>query len=148
MLATITRAVVRCLDALASLLPAEKARAAHLDLGQHGEEAAYFYLRGRGYIIVARNYRSPRHHGELDLVGWHDDVLCFIEVKNRSSHDVKPAEAAVDSAKRRELIAVARDYWRRVPGSPPSRFDIVTLYYPRPGGSPEVTLFQNAFPLP
>ena len=47
----------------------------------------------------ARNYRSPHNRGELDLVGWDRDVLCFIEVKTRTTHDVKPAEAAVDRHK-------------------------------------------------
>ena len=53
-----------------------------------------------GYIIVARNWRTARHRGELDLIGWERNVLCFIEVKTRTSRDVKPAEAAVDRGKR------------------------------------------------
>jgi len=43
----------------------------------------YFYLRRRGYTMIAWNYRSPNLRGELDLVGWHGDVLCFIEVKTQ-----------------------------------------------------------------
>jgi putative endonuclease len=43
---------------------------AHQRTGRRGEEDAYFYLRRRGYTIIARNYRSPHHRGELDLVGW------------------------------------------------------------------------------
>ncbi len=49
-----------------------------------------------GYVRVARNHRSYRHHGEIDLIGWNHDVLCLIEVKTRTSRDVKHAEAAVD----------------------------------------------------
>jgi len=49
------------------------------------EEAAYFYLRRRGCVIIAHNFRSPNHRGELDLVGWEHDVLCFIEVKPRAT---------------------------------------------------------------
>jgi len=40
--------------------------------------------------------RSAYHRGELDLVGWDRDVLRVIEVKTRTTRDVKPAEAAVD----------------------------------------------------
>jgi len=35
-----------------------------------GEEEAYFYLRKLGYVMVARNYRSARRQGEIDLIGW------------------------------------------------------------------------------
>ena len=32
---------------------------------------------------VARNFRLPNRGGEIDLIGWDRDVLCFIEVKTR-----------------------------------------------------------------
>jgi putative endonuclease len=116
--------------------------------GTRGEDAAYFYLRRLGFVMVARNWRSPRHRGELDLVGWDGDVLCFIEVKTRTTRAVAPAEAAVDEEKRRDLGAVARDYRRRVKGSPTLRFDIVSVYYDTEKNSPDITLFKNAFPMP
>ena len=56
--------------------------------------------------MVARNFRSPNRRGEIDLIGWHNDILCFVEVKTRTTHAVKPAEAAVDREKRRQLLAV------------------------------------------
>jgi Holliday junction resolvase-like predicted endonuclease len=64
--------------------------------------------------MVARNFRTPNRRGENDLIGWHEDVLCFVEVKTRTTHDVKPAEAAVDRDKRRELLAGAREYLRHL----------------------------------
>src|SRR5213080_1118767 len=88
---------------------------AHLRTGRRGEEDAYFYLRDRGYVMIARNYRTARHHGELDLIGWDKDVLCFIEVKTRTTRDVKPAAAAVDRKKRRDIKTVSRDYLRSLP---------------------------------
>ena len=121
---------------------------AHLVTGRRGEDDAYFYLRRQGYVMVARNWRSRRHRGELDLVGWDGDVLCFIEVKSRTTRDIKPAEAAVDEEKRRDLGAVARDYRRRMPGAPALRFDVVSVYYDTEVTSPEITLFKNAFPMP
>jgi putative endonuclease len=121
---------------------------AHLITGRRGEDDAYFYLRRQGYVMVARNWRSPRHRGELDLVGWDGDVLCFIEVKTRTTRDIKPAEAAVDEEKRRDLGAVARDYRRRVPGDPAMRFDVVSVYYDTEVLPPAITLFKNAFPMP
>jgi putative endonuclease len=65
--------------------------------------------------MVEHNFRSPRSRGEIDLIGWEAEVICFIEVKTRTSRDVKTAEAAVDRHKRREVAQVARQYLRRLP---------------------------------
>ena len=35
--------------------------------------------------MVARNFRTPRCRGEVDLIGWESDVLCFVEVKTRTT---------------------------------------------------------------
>jgi putative endonuclease len=83
-----------------------------LRTGRQNEEDAYFYIRRLGYVMVARNFRSPNRRGEIDLIGWQRDVLGFIEVKTRTTRDVKPAVAAVDRDKRRELLAAARKFLR------------------------------------
>jgi putative endonuclease len=140
-----TRAVLRFLDWLAErTLPAEKI-AAHHRTGRRGEEAAYFHLRKLGYTMVARNFRSPRCRGEIDLIGWEDDVLCFVEVKTRTTRDVKPGEAAVDRHKRREVAAVVREYLRRFPLSCQWRFDVVSVYYQQSKTSqPQIEVFRNS----
>src|ERR1700719_754773 len=131
-----TLAVLRVLDWLAEhTLPPEKL-AAHHRTGKRGEEAAYFHLRKLGYTMVARNYRSPRCRGEIDLIGWEDDVLCFVEVKTRTTLDIKPGVAAVDRHKRRQVAAVVREYLRRLPPSCQWRFDVVSVYYQRSTASP------------
>lgn len=138
-------ATIRALDWLAErTLPADK-RPEHQRTGQRGEEDAYFYLRRRGYVMVARNFRSPHHRGEIDLVGWHHDVLCFIEVKTRTTRDIKPAEAAVDRDKQRALAAVARDYLRHMARPCQWRFDVVSVYYESRSSQPLFELFPNAF---
>jgi len=140
-----TRAVLRFLEWLAQhMLPPEKIAPHHLT-GRRGEEVAYFHLRTLGYIMIARNFRSPRCRGEIDLIGWDKDVLCFIEVKTRSTRDVKPGEAAVDRHKRREVAAVARDYLRRLPPSCQWRFDVVSVYYEHSkGNQPSIEVFRNS----
>jgi putative endonuclease len=141
----LTQVTLRALDWLAAhTLPPEDLPA-HQLTGRRGEEAAYFYLRRKGYVIIARNYRSPHHRGELDLVGWDRDVLCFIEVKTRTTHDVKPAEAAVDHDKQRELRLVAGDFLRQMPPSPQWRFDVLAVYYESAKRVYTFELFQNAF---
>ena len=142
----VTQTVLRVLD---RVVPQNKETPAHLRIGRRGEEDAYFYLRRRGYVIVARNYRTARHHGEIDLIGWDKNVLCFIEVKTRTTRYVKPAEAAVDRKKRHDLRLVIRDYLRSIPGrnspeDPQWRFDVLTVYYDQAPVPPTYELFQNA----
>jgi putative endonuclease len=116
----------------------------HQRIGARGEEEAYFHLRKLDYVVVARNFRTPRCRGEIDLIAWDADVLCFIEVKTRSSRDVKTAEAAVDRHKRREIAQVAREYLRRLPPMCQWRFDIVSVYYANLSSRPQIEVFRNA----
>src|SRR4051812_36819697 len=104
----LTHRVLKLFDsAAARLLPRSRERASHLVTGSKGEEEVYFYLRKHGYVMVARNWRSPRRRSEIDLIGWEGDTLCFVEVKTRTSRDVMPAEAAVDR-ENRMTCAVSR----------------------------------------
>lgn len=141
----VTQAAVRLLDRLTARTVTNAP--AHQQTGRRGEEAAYFHLRRLGYVMVARNYRTPRRRGEIDLIGWDKETLCFIEVKTRSSRDFKPAEAAVDRAKWHELAAVAQEYLRHLPPSCPSRFDIVSVYFGGISRPPTLEVFKNAIPL-
>src|SRR5216684_7357573 len=141
----LTQVTLRALDWFAARLLSPEDIPVHQRTGRRGEEDAYFYLRRRGYTIIARNFRSPNHRGELDLVGWERDVLCFIEVKTRTARDMKPAEAAVDRDKQRDLSLVARDFLRHIPTSCPWRFDVLAVYYDRGHRRPSFELFQNAF---
>lgn len=135
------------LDRLPTPFHHHKDRPIHLLTGRRGEEEAYFFLRRNGYTVVARNYRSPRRRGEIDLIGWESDTLCFVEVKTRTTRDVKPAEAAVDADKQQELAGVAREFMRRLPAAN-FRFDVLSIYLEKDVPAPQITLFKNAFPLP
>ena len=119
----------------------------HLATGLRGEQAALFELRRRGIVIVARRWTSPRVLGDVDLIGWEGETLCFIEVKTRTARDLAPAEVQVDEDKRRTLRSLARAYLRTFPESErstiPVRFDVVSVYLL--GGAPEFDLFPGAF---
>ena len=143
----LTQAAVRALDWVAARTLAADLTPAHQRTGRRGEEDAYFYLRRLEYVMVARNFRSPRRRGEIDLIGWDQEVLCFIEVKTRTTRDVKPAEAAVDRDKQRGLAAVAEEYLHHVAPSCRWRFDVVTVYYEHQSSQPLIELFRNAFPV-
>jgi len=143
----LTHATIRALDWLGDRTLPKRKGPTHQQTGRRGEEEAYFYLRRRGYVMVARNFRSPHHRGEIDLIGWDKDVLCFVEVKTRTTRDVKPAQAAVDRDKQRSLAVVAGDYLHHMAPTYQWRFDVVTVYYETGASRPLFELFQNAFPL-
>lgn len=133
------------LERLSEMLPWSRRRLPeHLKVGRRGEDAAYFWLRRHGYTVVARNWRSPHGHGEVDLVGWSEQVLCFVEVKTRSRRAFVPAEAAVDREKQRNLQAAADDYYRRLGRRCECRFDVVSVYV-EPGQAMSVELIKDAF---
>jgi len=134
------------LDWLAAWRGRTRDMPAHLLTGVEGEEAAYFYLRRKGYIVVARRWSAGNVPGDLDLIAWDGSLLCFFEVKTRTAHDMTPAEAAVDLHKRRTLRRLARNYIRQLPGdrAPQARFDVISVYLV-PGKEREFTHFENAF---
>ncbi len=143
----LTAVTLRSLDWLIARIGRPDDKPEHQQTGRRGEEAAYFYLRQLGYVMVARNFRSPRRRGEIDLVGWEGEVLCFIEVKTRTTRDVKPAHLAVDHDKQSELIAMAHEYLHHLRKLPPWRVDVISVYFEEPARAPQMELFKNAFPV-
>ncbi len=119
----------------------------HLATGLRGERAALFHLRRQGYTIVARRWTSAKMRGDVDLIGWDGDWLCFVEVKARTARDLSPAESAVDRDKQRMVRGLARAYLRAFPEETrrqiPVRFDVVSVYLLEKGAEFEV--FQGAF---
>lgn len=118
----------------------------HLWVGRDGESAAYFYLRRKGYVIVARRWGADGLPGDVDLIAWQGPMLCFVEVKTRSARDLTPAEAAVDGHKRHTLRRLARAYVRQLPmeTAPPVRFDVLSVYLV-PGKKKEFVHFEGNF---
>ena len=118
----------------------------HLETGFDGEDAAYFDLSRKGYQVVARRWSSGNVPGDVDLIAWQSTILCFIEVKTRTAHDLTPAESAVDRHKRKVLRRLARIYVRQLPQEipPQVRFDVMSVYM-LPGEHVEIVHFENVF---
>ena len=154
---------LRRLDLLAVRIGPARHRPAHLRTGEYGEREALFALRRRGSIVVARRWQSSRVRGDVDLIAWEDDVLCFVEVKTRTERNpLDPAEAAVDRDKQQQLRRLAGAYLRSFPESRrdriPIRFDVAAVYlhatrsHPHADRSnrpqieiPEIEYLPNAF---
>ncbi|WP_300161057.1 YraN family protein [Solidesulfovibrio sp.] len=100
--------------------------APHLALGRAGEAAAEALLAGKGYAVLARNFRT--RGGEVDLVCRDGDTVVFVEVKTRRSGSLARPDQAVTASKRGRLVRAAaaflseRDLWDR-----PCRFDVVAV---------------------
>jgi putative endonuclease len=98
-------------------------------------------LQRQGITIVARNYRMASGAGEIDLIGWEDDRLVFVEVKSRQTEDYGAPDRAIGSEKRSSLTRAAREFarhaevaWERV------RFDTVNVIFTTP---PAVTHLRD-----
>ena len=141
----LTQLVARALRQAAQLLGGSLP--VHLTTAQWGETEAYFYLRSLGYRIVAKNFRAKGEHGEIDLIGWDDGKLCFIEVKTHSRPGLVPPEIAVNTDKRSHIRAVARRYVRQMRSErpPACRFDVVSVVLEGRNDGPQIRLHKGAF---
>lgn len=118
-------------------------------LGDLGEGLAAKYLTDTGYRLVLANFKVPigrnrndaQVTGEIDLVAFDGDILCFVEVKTRTSEEFASALSAVDLRKQRQIIRAARVY-RRIFGirEVTHRYDVVTIVMERP---PRIELIKG-----
>ncbi len=118
--------------------------------GEAGERAAYFHLRRQGYTVVARRWRHAFLDGEVDLIAWDGDTLCFVEVKTRSATTPFAAEFQVDDDKQAAMHRMATAYINLLPWprqqqpTVARRFDVISVYLAA-DGSHDVRLLRNAF---
>lgn len=145
---TVEGPLLRWLDRAAHRLRPGRRQPAHLVTGTTGEREALLHLRAHGYLVVARRWTTGKLRGDLDLVAWKGDTLCFVEVKTRSGRNPNdPAEAAVDREKRSMLRRMAWAYLRTFPRGLREtiavRFDVIAVYLT--GDEPEIEIFPYAF---
>jgi putative endonuclease len=111
-------------------------------LGKSGEDLACTELERRGYVILARGYRS--RFGEIDIIAKHLQTIVFIEVKARAGDEFGGGAAAVTPWKQRRITQMAIDYLSRNKlHDRPCRFDVVTVDVKDNG--PEIVVYTNAF---
>jgi len=113
-------------------------------LGERGEAVACDRLRGLGYTILARNYRSRL--GEIDIIAEESGMLVFIEVKTRSGWQHGHPAEALTPRKQRQISKVALGYLSRNGAmNRPARFDVVSIVVSP--GNESVEVLRNAFDL-
>jgi len=120
-------------------------------VGEAGEKIAARFLVKNGYrlvlanfkVPVGRTYRGVSVSGEIDLIAFDADVLCFVEVKTRSSDEFAAPVAAVNLRKQRQITRTARIYRKTFRLEQIKfRYDVVSIVL-RKDAKPEIEIFKG-----
>ena len=112
--------------------------------GTWGEALVADYLRGRSYRLAAHSYRC--RFGEIDLIAWDGDTLCFVEVKTRTNTRMGLPREYVTARKQARLRKTALFYLSSHDLDCPTRCDVAEVYAAVPG-DPEARIeyLEDAF---
>jgi putative endonuclease len=109
--------------------------------GARAEELAVQHLYDAGYRVERRNFRAPG--GEIDIIAWDGEVLCFIEVRSRENTVHGHPLETIDRRKIARIARAAQTYLAEVPSPwPEMRFDVVGIVLSDPH---EIVLVRDAF---
>lgn len=93
--------------------------------GRRAETLAVWWLRAKGYTILAQRFKRPV--GEIDIIARRGQILVFIEVKQRPS--VELARNAVPE-RAWQRIARTAEMWAAASAANPNlawRFDLIAV---------------------
>ena len=112
--------------------------------GTWGESLVADYLRRRGCRLEAHSDRC--RFGEIDLIAWDGDTLCFVEVKTRTNTRMGLPREYVTARKQARLRKTALFYLSSHDLDCPTRFDVAEVYAAVPG-DPEARIeyLEDAF---
>ena len=109
---------------------------------RRGEDLAARWLKLKGYLVEARNWRCAL--GEIDIVARDGETLVFVEVKTRGTGAAGSPEEAVNARKQRRLVRLAQAYLAHHRLTEvPCRFDVVAVN--RTGWLPRLRHIRAAF---
>lgn len=110
--------------------PPNRRRQAAYARGRGAERWAAWWLRLKGFRILAQGFRVPQ--GEVDLIARRGDLVVFVEVKRR--HALDSAAAAIGGRQRERIRRAAEAFLQRHPplAGCRLRFDAVLLTPRRP----------------
>lgn len=93
--------------------------------GRRAEDICAWYLRLKGYRVLARRFRTPV--GEIDIIARRGSVVAMIEVKARPSKT--EAIGAVSTQQRRRIARAALFFLQKRPDltNKDLRFDLMLV---------------------
>lgn len=113
------------------------------ETGQRGEEAAWRYLKRRGYLLVTTNYAC--RGGEIDIIAKDKGTLVFVEVRSRSNVRYGLPMETVDVRKQQRIRRAAEHYLHSTGQTEAyCRFDVVSVLW-QETGKPLIELYKDAF---
>ncbi|MPQ42396.1 YraN family protein [Clostridium tarantellae] len=115
-------------------------------IGNYGENLCISFLTNKGYIIKEKNFKCKQ--GEIDIICFKKDLLCFIEVKSRFTESFGSPSEAVTCYKKNRILNSANfyiyinnlyDYF--------IRFDIIEITFNTQNKNTKINYIKDAFRL-
>jgi len=95
--------------------------------GARGEAEAAAFLEGKGWTVLARNFRT--RSGEIDLVARRGEEVVFVEVKSWRSVPREELGRSIGPRKQKRIVRAARQFLfrRQDLAGARLRFDVIFL---------------------
>ena len=95
-------------------------------IGHVGEKLATIYLKGKGMVILHRNWSTRL--GELDIIAKEGDTVVFVEVRTTTGTRFGYGFQSVDYRKQQKVRRLSLQYVQHHRlESNPMRFDVVSV---------------------
>ena len=111
--------------------------------GLQGEALVADYLRNNGFQLVAHGYYC--RFGEIDLIAWEGNTLCFIEVKTRTNLEMGLPREYVIPTKQKKLRKTALFYLSEKKLDCFCRFDVAEVYAEQGFDKARIVYLRDAF---
>lgn len=102
----------------------------NIDIGNKGEDIAAEFLENNDYKIIERKYRCNKV-GEIDIIARKNELIIFVEVKNRNTTQYGGAIYSINLRKKKTIRKIASYYLLTNPHINIKenifRFDLITI---------------------
>ncbi len=98
---------------------------AHIKLGKKGEKIAIDFLKAKGFLILASNFRFKK--AEIDIIAKKGQCLFFVEVKTRNGRGLVHAENSINKTKQNLYFMAAQEYCQKESIECSIQFDVIVI---------------------
>lgn len=116
-------------------------------IGQKAEENALQFLLNQGFQLIVQNYHCQ--FGEIDLIVFKNELLVFVEVRQRKASVFGNAASSVTASKQRKISQAAAIFLQTHPQFETfdCRFDVIAIDVAARTNkaAPEINWIEGAF---